>query len=501
VTLLLARHVLETGTPMPADWYYGNGDFWILGPQLFSLPFVAAWGVVPRALAFGNALGLAFLFASVVALGRAAGARWASALIAASLAGALYSHFQREFVVVQLSYGLIAAKLMFALAAAIAWLRAPPRDRRARVVLAGYALLLGIWVAENPVRPVVYLVLPLLVVLVPRAKAQDRSAMILGAATAIAIGAGWLGRQWLLNRLEMVPGLDAFHLTPPGEWLRHARWLAAGTRHLYGGDALGDPVFSSIDSLLAALRAATLPAIALIVTGPLVSRWMTGGVSVQRTSDARIADATGIPFAVGAFGFLLVAAILVFGNLMVDPVSDRYLMPPWLLAVSGAVFAVRPLAARRWIALLLVIAFVLGGWLNAVGIARAGSAMDAAGLPRPPPLDGVVAALRDTGLVRGFASHRSAGVVTVRSGGALDLCELRFRAQPVPARWQTAETCFDPARYASGFFVLLAPDERDAARVRALAATIGTPDGIREAGGYAIWLYPGASGKLDWLAR
>ena len=45
VTLLLARHVLDTGSVLPADWYYGNGDLWILGPHLLSLPFVALWGI------------------------------------------------------------------------------------------------------------------------------------------------------------------------------------------------------------------------------------------------------------------------------------------------------------------------------------------------------------------------------------------------------------------------------------------------------------------------
>src|SRR4051794_16184094 len=144
VPLLLARRMLETGALMPADWYYGNGDFWILGPQLFVLPFVAAWGIVPRALACGNALGLGLLFVAAVALGRAVGARWSTALIAASLPVALFSHFQREFVVVQLSYGLMAAKLMLTLAAAIAWLRAPSTDRIARVLLVAYAVLLGV---------------------------------------------------------------------------------------------------------------------------------------------------------------------------------------------------------------------------------------------------------------------------------------------------------------------------------------------------------------------
>ncbi|HEY6895065.1 MAG TPA: hypothetical protein VI258_12905, partial [Rhodanobacteraceae bacterium] len=240
VPLLLARRMLETGSPMPADWYYGNGDFWIFGPQLFVLPFVAAWGVVPRALACGNALGLAFVFAAALALGRAAGARWPAALIAASLPVALYSHFQREFVVVQLSYGLMAAKLMLTLAAAIAVLRMPS-ERRAWIALVAYIVLLGVWTAESPARPLAYLVLPL-GAWIALHREPARRAAALGAATLVAIGAGWLVRQWLLARLQMVPGLGAFRVTPPREWVQHADWIAAGMRHLYGVDALGVPL-------------------------------------------------------------------------------------------------------------------------------------------------------------------------------------------------------------------------------------------------------------------
>lgn len=485
VPLLLARHMLETGALMPADWYYGNGDFWILGPQLFVLPFVAAWGVVPRALACGNALGLALLFAAAVALGRATGARWTTALIAASLPVALYSHFQREFVVVQLSYGLMAAKLMLALAAAIAWLRAPSGDRVAQVVLAAYALLLAVWTAENPGRPLAYLVLPLGVALAMYGKASGR-AIMLAAATLIAMAAGWLVHQWLLARLQMVPGLEAFHFTRPGDWVQHARWLVAGLGHLYGGDALGVPTVPFAAVLLALLRAATLPVIGLLAL---------------RASRVHGEPGARMPLAIGALGLLFIAAVLVVGNVMVDAVSDRYLMPSWLLAVSGAVLAARALPSWRWMAVLLAIAFPLGGVLNAIGIRHAGSATDAAGLPRPPALDGVIAALRDTGVTRGFATHRQANVVIVRSEAALELCDLHFQPEPAPARWLNASTCFDPALYANGFFVLLAPDERDAAHTSALMATIGTPSEMREADGYAIWLYRSGRANLAWLAR
>ena len=480
VPLLLARRMLETGTLMPADWYYGNGDFWIFGPQLFVLPFVAAWGVVPRALACGNALGLVLLFVSALALARATGARWTIALIAACLPLALCSHFQREFVVVQLSYGLMAAKLMLTLAAAIAWLRAPSVSG-ARAALVAYGVLLAIWTAENPGRPLAYLVLPLgVAVLLHRAPA--RRAVVLGATTLLAMGAGWLARQWLLMRLQMVPGLDAFRFAPPSEWMQHARWLAAGMRHVYGIDALGVPTAPYfIAALLAVVRAATFPVIGMLAL--------------------RAGSETRTPLAVGALGFLLIAALLIVGNLMVDPVGDRYLVPSWLLAISGSVLAARTLRSWRPIALLLVIAFPLGGLLNAIGIRDAGSANDAAGLPRPPSIDGAIAALRDSGLTRGFATHRHANVATVLSGGDLELCDVHLQPQPTPARWLDAATCFDSARYANGFFVLLAPDERDAAHADVLSATIGAPSEVREADGYAIWIYRSGSANLAWLAR
>lgn len=483
VPLLLARHMLETGTLLPADWYYGNGDVWILGPQLFVLPFVAAWGVVPRALACGNALGLALLFVSAVALARATRARWTTALIAASIPVSLHSHFQREFVVVQLSYGLMAAKLMLALAAAIAWLRAPSDSRRARVVLVAYGTLLAVWTAENPARPLAYLVIPLGVA-VALHRAPARRAMWLGAATLLAMGAGWLVRHWLLARLQMVPGLDAFGFAPPGDWMQHLRWLAAGLRHLFGVDALGvPPVPSLVVTSLAVLRAVAIPAICILA--------LRAGVAPESRS----------PLATGALGFLLIAALLLAGNVMVDPVGDRYLIPSWLLAVSGAALAARALPAWHWIAALLVIAFPLGGLFNAIGIRDAGSATDAAGLPEPPALDKVLAALRDAGLARGFATHRYANVALVRSGAALELCDVRLQPEPAPARWLNASACFDSARYANGFFVLLAPEERDAAHARALTSTIGTPTEVREVDGYAVWLYRGGSGATGWLAR
>jgi len=456
VTLLLARDILDTGMLLPADWYYGNGDLWIIGPQLFSLPFVALWGVTPLALSCGNALGLAAIFASAFALAYAACQRWPTAVLAATPVVALYSHFQREFVAVQLSYGWMSAKLMLLLGAAIIWLRAAeksPARAREIIVLAGYAAILCIWTAENPIRPLLYLVLPLAVALALR-RSLTHATTMLAAATAIAMIAGWLLRQWLLGRLLMVPGLDTFHFTSVTEWPRHLWLLAAGARHLYGGDALGMPELPVTQQVLGWLRAAIFPAI----------------------------------------------AILLLGTAMVDPVSDRYLIPAWHLALVGFVVAVRAMPRWRWIAILFVVAFPLGGVFNAIGILRAGSS-DAAGLPRPPPLDGVLAKLYDGGFVRGFATHRYANAMTVRSEARIEACDILFDPQLRPARWLNTKTCTDPTIYVDGFFVLLAPDEQNKAHANAVRATIGEPSTVIDVDGYSIWAYRKESATLDWLSR
>jgi hypothetical protein len=479
VSLLLARHMLDTHALLPADWYYGNGDLWILGPQIVALPFVAAFGVTPFALACANALGVALIFACAFVLARTAGARWPAAMIAGSVTIALYSHFQREFVVEQLSYGWMSAKLMLLVAAAVFRLRSP-EHARLRVVAVFYAVLLCVWTAENPVRPLLYFVLPFAAVLLVH---RTRGARALAVTTVIALVAGWLLRRVLLARVEMVAGLDSFHLVAPAEWLRHAGMLTTGLAQLYGGDALGIPAARFLDATLALLRVLAFPAIAIVL-------WRR----VPMASDRR-------PLETGALDFVLVALVLVAGSTLVDPLSARYLIPAWHLVLVGFVVASQSLPERRWIAALLVVAFPLGGLLNAGNIARANSSTDSAGFPHPPPLDALIDALRGSGLKHGFASHRYANAATVRSGGDLVVCDAQFGPNPQPARWLNERACQAPETYDEGFFFVLGPGESNAARDTAMRATLGEPADVISADGYAIWMYPKGTGRRDWLSH
>ena len=489
-TVLLAQHILDTGSLLPADWYYGNGDLWILGPQLTALPFVAVWGAKPLALLCGNAVGLAVIFAAAFVLARVACGRWPVAVLAASPVVAIYSHFQREFVAVQLSYGWMSAKAMLLLAAAIVWLRQGTRAwAYERAALIAFAVLLCVWVAENPVRPLMYVLLPLGIALVIRGVRRVRDpAAALGAASAAASLAGWIVHRWLLGRLLVVPGLEAFHFAPIDAWPQHLHILASGARHLYGGDALGEPPLPFVEVALEWMRAASLPLIAVLFV-----RSRVAGMSPDRWRRA--------PLDVGVLDLIVVSAVLIVGTLLVDAFGDRYLIPAWHIALVGMIVCASASAHWRSIAVAIAIAFVLGGVLNAIGIQSAHSASDRAGLPRPPPLDGVVATLRDRGYVRGFATHRYAGATVLRSDGQIEACDIAFAPELRPFRWLNAKSCFDRARYADGFFVLLAPDESDDAHRTILSESIGTPDIVADVDGYSIWMYAKGSANLDWLAR
>ncbi len=486
VSLLLARHMLETHTWLPGDWYYANGDLWILGPQVVALPFVAAWGVTPLALACANALGLALIFLCACVLARAAGGRWPIAVLAGSVTIALYSHFQREFVIEQLSYGWMSAKLMLIVAAAIAWLRdterTPARPRFGLIALA-YAALLCVWTAENPVRPLLYFVLPFGAVLVLHRPRATRALLALGAIIAIALGAGGLLRHVLLARVEMVPGLESFHLVAPGEWLRHFGILITGVRHLYGADALGAPAAPLLDAGLALLRVLVFPAIAIVL-------WRSASAKTDRR-----------PLETGALDLVLVAFVLIAGSTLADALSARYLIPAWHLALVGFVVASQSMAERRWIVALLVLAFPLGGLLNAGNIERAHSSTDTAGFPHPPPLDGLIEAVRGSGLKHGFASHRYANAATARSEGDITICDIGFDPAPQPMRWLNDRACAAPERYEDGFFIVLGPGESNAAREASMRATLGTPAKVISADGYSIWTYPKETGRRDWLLR
>ena len=221
----------------------------------------------------------------------------------------------------------MSAKLMLIVALALLQMRVESESRtpQPRLAAIAYVALLALWVAENPVRPLIYAVFPLAVALVLAWKSLDvRAAVAVAAQTFAAVVVGALAHRVLLGHTTMLAALGSFKATPIAEWRAHAAMLFDGLRHLVGIDALGDPPLSLLQSALAAMRAG---AFVLMIA------------LAMRDAPGRVREIQRFPLRIGAIGFVAVAAVLIVGSALDTPYSDRYLMPSWHLALVGVVVA------------------------------------------------------------------------------------------------------------------------------------------------------------------
>src|SRR4051812_39466284 len=156
VPVLLAARSLHTGLPIATDWYYGNGEIWVLAPHLFAILPVALLGVSQLSLWLSIAIGFAI---EIIALARAyawlAASRWLGAL-AAVVTLVAWSRFHVRFVYIQLSYGFAAVLYLLVFAAFAACAVEP---RRRLVVLAVLVALASM----QPTRGLVFVLAPLVI--------------------------------------------------------------------------------------------------------------------------------------------------------------------------------------------------------------------------------------------------------------------------------------------------------------------------------------------------
>ncbi|MGH2899731.1 MAG: hypothetical protein ACRDMZ_13745, partial [Solirubrobacteraceae bacterium] len=105
VTALLGAKALHARSPVVADWYYANGDIWIIAPQLLAIVPVAVLGLGPPSLLVAVVLGFVLEVVALVKLyARLAGERWL-ALFAAMATLMAWSNAHVAYAYIQLAYG------------------------------------------------------------------------------------------------------------------------------------------------------------------------------------------------------------------------------------------------------------------------------------------------------------------------------------------------------------------------------------------------------------
>lgn len=456
VPALLAARSLDSGLPIATDWYYGNGDVWVLAPHLFAILPVALLGVGQVSLWISIVAGFVVELVVLARMyGWLAGARWVGWL-AAVVTLAAWSKLHIRFAYIQLAYGFGAVLYLLVFAVLAAYVANPVGPRRR---LIGLAVLVAIVAMQNPSRGLVFVVAPLVVCCAwPWRDLSVRRRLALVAALML----GWL----IAAALYHVVLLRLVSLAYPSG---HNAFVLAGTWDDVAINLVR--LWEGVRMLCGASRRITalvVPSI-LVLVGALV---LVGREAVCARTPTTLRVLCVVT--VTQLGIVLVP--LVIGNLMIAPTSVRYLMPSLMITLGlAAVLAVRAIAVATpaWRALAI-------GWLILVPIA----AVIAIGRSRPPKprayawshpqeLPALGAELARRGLSHGYANLFNANLIAFGARGGVKVCPVYFAHVLIPQRWLADTTCYTAPALPARFFVVTEHDARDHA---ALRATLPAPE-------------------------
>lgn len=443
VPALLAARTLHTGAPIADDWYYANGDLWVLAPHLLAVLPIAILGVGPAALLVANILGFALeLVVLVKVYARHSRESWI-ALFAAMATLMAWSNAHVAYTYIQLAYGFATTLyiLSFHLFATLAHDASP---RPWRFIVAG--LLVAAIAVGNPTRGLVYLVAPILVACAwPWRSFAVRRRLALAATAsagwfvAFAIYTWWLARvvAWSVPR-----GHLGFVIGGVKQIEANLAMFGRGLVLLCaGGGRSGLWAIPGALLLVGALALVIREAVSRTST-PL--RWLSVIVMAQ-------------------LGVVLVP--LLIGNVLDGPEAARYVIPSMLavvgLAVVIAIRSVGEVVGPWWRRIAV-------GWLFAVPVA----ALVAATNTQPPTpvrgiwpdaaeLDTIADELVRRGLTHGFADNLSASLLTLDSGGAALTCEITFNDILMPQRWLAGTSCYTASALPDRFYVVAYQDDRE----------------------------------------
>jgi hypothetical protein len=484
VPVLLAAKALHAKSLVVSDWYYANGDLWVLAPHLFAILPVAILGAGPPALLVGNLMGFALeLFVLVKVYRRYCDASWIAWFAAiATLAAWSKSHIAYEYI--QLSYGL-STVLYIVTFHMFARLGTDETIRRGRWVAIG--LFIAVITINNPTRSLVFLFAPLLVGIAwPWRGFAMRRRLSLAAVATMGWAIGWAGYTYWLSPFVAWS-------SPRG----HVGFVIGGLKQIEanlsmfgrgivilcaGGGGFETAVKSGVWIpgaliLVGALALVTREALSREWT-PL--RWMSVVV-------------------VGQFGIVL--GPLLIGNVLDYPEASRYLMASLVSLVGLAVIlAVRTYADKvgvwwRRLAIAWLVAVPVGALVAVPDVAPPSPVIRM--WPDAPELQKIADELVRRHLTHGFAERLSANVLTLDSGGKALTCRTTMYDVLMPQRWLASTSCYDPATFPDRFFVVSYQDEFE---LGTLHATLPTElESFHVGDTYEVHVYRTKDVPLNWL--
>ena len=489
VPVLLADEVLKTGLPTPSSWYFGNDEIWTLAPHVFAMPFVATLGISTLALRLGNLFCLCvmvwFLALSLHRVTRS----WPYAILVATVVLAPFSGMQEGAVYSQSAYGWFTAQfaLLLYLSLRMQDEQGDPWRLFGRIpwTTALYVLFLMNLAIDSPIRTAAYWVLPVLAVSLGFPVSKRRPLALMAWTIAVLV-AGALVHHVISEHVLISSGLSERPVKPVGEWITNVKRIWVGLPELTGW--VKAP-YASFFGMLDRIRFCVIALAGLVV---LIAPAGDGPGSAECRFFARVSGVM----------LLVVLGVLTIGRLNVDPVADRYLIPPTLLSIAAfmAILWCR-WRAHTWRIAAIAAFFALmfcGGAL--MRVTRFGSVAFHRPCDAPANVCRLESVLANTGVHRGFATYWKGNVTTLVSEGRIETCGVMLKPQLAPFRWLTPKDCFDPPPD-DRYFLALDRTEIASAGREFLVAQAGTPDQVVTANEYEIWIYTTANANLDWLRR
>jgi len=479
VTAILAAKALHAKLPVVGDWYYGNGDVWVLAPHLFAILPVAILGVGQGSLLVAVVTGLVVEILAYARLyARLAGERWVGGF-AAMVTLMAWSQAHVAFVYIQLAYGFLALMYLIGFVALATLAAGAPAPARRWVAASVFVALV---VVQNPTRGLVFVFAPVMVgCLWPwRGLLLRRRLAVIAAVTL-----GWLVAAIVYTVVFQRVVSFAYPRGYLDFVIKDAHGIVGNFEMLGRGLRLlcGDNHTLSWRVLPGAL--VMLGAIALVCREAFAARALT---AVRFVSVVAIAQLGGV------------LVPLVIGNLLISPSSVRYAMPS-LLAVFGlaAVLAVRALgeAGRVWRRLATA-------WLVLVPVAALVAAPRARppqpkkyAVPDVPELQHLGQELARRGLTHGYSNLLNANLLNLESRGRVMTCPVDFAHVLIPQRWLADTSCYTASALPDRFYVVAYHDESDDA---ALRATLPPPAERFHVGEtYEVSVFRTALVSLAWL--
>jgi hypothetical protein len=465
--VLMAKGALESRLPVPDHWYWGNGDVWLFAPILAALP-VALLGVGLESLRFSSIFTFALELGVITLCFRTVSRnKWLSFFAAVvTLLGVSRLHLL--FVYAELAYGFIATTCLAVFALLV---RAIPVDEEAPLSMGRLFANRRPWLGaissmvlvalSNPVRFLIFALAPLLVVCVwPWREIRGRVRV---ALAGVALG------SWTIAFLVYRTVFERFltftpHRGHTGFLVKDVAGIAQNLDRLgHGVLALtGEPGHLSLGALPGLLF--VVGGIVLVIAEVLTSRALTR----ERVLGLLLLMQLGA-----------IVGAAIFGSLLLDPFSTRYVMPAVLPLMGMAVLAAHRRVSKsgreKWVGVgWLVLVPVMG----ALGFTRMlGARLEVeneqwsnrAGHPA------VAQELARRNLRHGFSSYWNANLVTLFSNGTAKTCPVFTDDNGLwPQKWNVDTHCFDPAALPSKIYVLAAAEER-AAFQRALKTSFPEP--------------------------